>query len=205
MIYIEIRFVDLLVFFLRNHGVSRGIWVSPEDLYWCFSLCEKESAFVSCTPCFFRGPPRLFSWVLVRFVSGGSRLVVPAVRAVRASGLVFFLLEVVMVARSLVVGVSGVVHFVSFVDGVVVADVCLPDHRMVSVRHRVGARGGISLDASRALWKYLVSLKRVGLPVQFFGRPGWDNWFDAVDVDFSSLRDENFLEDETAATLGFGA
>ncbi len=110
-----------------------------------------------------------------------------------------------MVARSLVAGVAGVVHFVSFVDGLVVAAVCLPDNRMVEVRHRVGARGGISLDASRALWKYLVSLKRVGLPVQFFGRPGWDNWFDAVDVDFSSLRDESFLEDETAACLGFGA
>jgi len=64
-----------------------------------------------------------------------------------------------MVARSLVAGVSGVIHFVYYDAGTIVAVVCLPDNRMVEVRHRVGARGGIPVAASRELWKFLVDLR----------------------------------------------
>lgn len=63
------------------------------------------------------------------------------------------------------------------------------------VRHKVGARGGISVAASRELWKYLVSLHKVGMPVELRGRPGWAGWFDEVDVSFEYLRAVSDAED----------
>jgi hypothetical protein len=77
----------------------------------------------------------------------------------------------------LVYGVSGVVRSVSYADGlisVVVGDTV--------VRHRVGARGGIPVTASRELWKLLVDARDNNSFVQFFGRVGWAGWFDAADI-----------------------
>jgi hypothetical protein len=89
-----------------------------------------------------------------------------------------------MVARSLVVSAVGKISSVAFNNGYIV--VSLGD---MVVRHKVGARGGIPVAASRDLWRYLVSLHRVGMPVELRGRPGWAGWFDEVDVSFEYLRE----------------
>ena len=104
-----------------------------------------------------------------------------------------------MVSRSLVPGVSGVVHFVYFDAGVVTACVCLPDNRMVDLRHRVGARNGIPVGESRILWSALKLAAADGRRLQFYGRPGWENWFDDFEVVPAPLT--GFFEDEIAMEM----
>ena len=82
-----------------------------------------------------------------------------------------------MVARSLVVSAVGKISSVAFDNGYIV--VSLGD---MVVRHKVGARGGIPVAASRDLWRALQMWKRVGVIVSLSGRPGWAGWFDAVAV-----------------------
>jgi hypothetical protein len=84
---------------------------------------------------------------------------------------------------ALVRGVAGLVRSVSFDDGLVSARVFVPAiHDYVVLRHRVGARGGIPVTASRDLWRTLVAARNEDSFVEFSGRPGWDGWFDAAGV-----------------------
>ncbi len=86
----------------------------------------------------------------------------------------------------LVRGAAGVIHSVSYADGlisVVVYNVANDvDAPYIVLRHRVGARNGISLAASRALWLDLIAARNNNDFVEFSGRAGWAGWFDVVDV-----------------------
>jgi len=99
-----------------------------------------------------------------------------------------------MVARSLVAGVSGVVRSVSYADGLV--SVVVGD---TVVRHRVGARAGIPVTASRDLWVALQAAKSSGITVTFLGRPGWDGWFDSIVREIT--REEWIAAEEDALDL----
>jgi hypothetical protein len=101
-----------------------------------------------------------------------------------------------MVARALVAGVSGVVRAVSFAAGLV-SVVVESGGEVLVVRHKVGARGGIPLSESRVLWSRLKLA--VGTSVCFWGRAGWDGWFD--DFAFSPAPLPGYFEDEIAADL----
>ena len=90
----------------------------------------------------------------------------------------------------LVRGPAGVVSSVSFASGLISVVVELGSGDVVLLRHRVGARAGISLSASRILWLKLVAARDNEDFVEFSGRAGWDGWFDGVDVvTFLTLED----------------
>ena len=82
----------------------------------------------------------------------------------------------------LVRGVAGVVSSVSFAGGLISVVVQAYAGGDVVLRHRVGARNGISLAASRDLWVALVNARDNEDFVHFLGRPSWDGWFDDFEV-----------------------
>jgi hypothetical protein len=92
-------------------------------------------------------------------------------------------------AGRLVLGASGVIRSVSYAGGLIT--VVLVGGTVL--RHRVGARAGIPLAASRSLWRELVALRDDGEFVQFAGRAGWDGWFDSV-YEVAFVTEEEYLE-----------
>ena len=92
-------------------------------------------------------------------------------------------------AGRLVLGASGVIRSVSYAGGLIT--VVLVGGTVL--RHRIGARAGIPLAASRSLWRELVAFRDDGEFVQFAGRAGWDGWFDLV-YEVSFVTQEEYLE-----------
>jgi len=83
-------------------------------------------------------------------------------------------------AGRLVLGASGVIRSVSYAGGLITVVLV----GGVVLRHRVGARAGISLAESRSLWIKLVDARDDEAVLRFAGRAGWAGWFDVVQEEY---------------------